>query len=588
MPFFQTPPTLGNQFATDRVLRSYLSRRLPPDVLRTIEPSLQAMGELSGGRLYEQQLADRVNEPRLTQWDPWGHRIDHIEVSPLWRQVARIATEEGLVSIAYERKHGEHSRVHQFALVYLFHPSSDVYTCPLAMTDGAAKTLITHNNRELIDRAIPRLTSRDPAYAWTSGQWMTERTGGSDVGLSETLARPDGTQWRLYGTKWFTSALTGQMALTLARPEGNPPGGRGLALFYLETHDEQGRPNGIVVNRLKDKLGTRKVPTAELTLEGTLATPVRGLTDGVRNIAPMLNITRTWNAICAVATMRRAIALARDYAHKRVAFGAPLSQKPLHADTMAWMQCEFEGAFHLAFRAAELLGREENGTITPREWELLRLLVPIAKLTTGQQAVAVVSEAIEAFGGAGYVEDTGLPLILRDAHVLPIWEGTTNVLSLDALRAISKSEALPAFIEELVALVDTARDERLVRAGNIARDAAIHAQRWIARVANEDPARLEAGARRFAMTLGRAMELALLVRHAQWSLDHERDGRAAAAAARFARTTVALVEAEGNESTVDESMALANDTPLGVGTTTVTHPATSASAGTSTLEQTGF
>ena len=169
--------------------------------------------------------------------------------------------------------------------------------------------------------------------------------------------------FRLYGTKWFTSATTSQMALTLARPEGNPPGGSGLALFYLETRRDDGTPNDLTVNRLKDKLGTRKVPTAELTLDGTPATPVAGLADGVRHIAPMLNVTRTWNALCAVATMRRGLALARDYARRRVAFGAPLAEKPLHADTLAGLQAEYEAAFHLAFLAAELLGRDEAGAL---------------------------------------------------------------------------------------------------------------------------------------------------------------------------------------------------------------------------------
>src|ERR1019366_9677435 len=130
---------------------------------------------------------------------------------------------------------------------------------PLAMPGGAAKTLVVHGNRELVDRVVPRLTSRDPARAWTSGQWMTERTGGSDVATSETVARKDGDTWRLYGTKFFTSATTSQMALTLGRPEGNPPGGHGLALFYVELRDGAGTMNGIAVNRLKDKLGTRMV-----------------------------------------------------------------------------------------------------------------------------------------------------------------------------------------------------------------------------------------------------------------------------------------------------------------------------------------
>jgi alkylation response protein AidB-like acyl-CoA dehydrogenase len=318
MTFFQEPPALENQFDSDRVLRSYLGRALPPDVRSAIEPELRTMGELAATRLYPMQLEDRLNEPELTHYDAWGKRIDRIVVTRLWQEAHRIACEHGVIATAYERKHGPLSRIHQFALAYLFDASTDVYTCPLAMTDGAARTLLAHENRALIDRAVPRLTSRDPRAAWTSGQWMTERTGGSDVGLTETVARPEGDgTFRLFGTKWFTSATTSEMALTLARPEGNPPGGRGLALFYLETFtgDEKAAyrtRHGIFVNRLKDKLGTRKVPTAELTLDGAIATPVAGVSDGVRNIAPMLNVTRTWNAVGAIAGMRRAIAIARD------------------------------------------------------------------------------------------------------------------------------------------------------------------------------------------------------------------------------------------------------------------------------------
>jgi acyl-CoA dehydrogenase len=514
---------------------------------------------------------------------------------------------------------------------------------------------------------------------------MTELTGGSDVGLSQTRAVRTGSEpaspagqpgwgggsdlvssdvqgaksnsqsssnskletrnsepvWRLYGTKWFTSAITSQIALTLARPEGNPPGGRGLALFYVELRDESDRLRNIQINRLKDKLGTRKVPTAELTLVGTPAQLVKGTTDGVRNIASLLNITRLWNGISAVALMRRGLALATDYARKRTAFGSQLVDKPLHMDTLAGLQAEAEAAFHLAFYVAELTGRAETAwkeeeqeaaaggrTAGPRETgsgndrveeslvsnvvvkidgdetALLRLLTPVMKLTTGKQAVLVLSEVIEAFGGAGYVEDTGLPQLLRDSQVLPIWEGTTNVLSLDTLRALSLgprapapamgaarehiktgsrsdqvevtpagmsqreeggglapahdrtdttsniqnqanigspsvSPAFQAFKSAVSNCLSEAGDSRLFDATRIARSALDHAESWLTQV--KDQTALEAGARRFAMTLGRTLELALLIKHAQWSQDHEADGRATAAARRFANSGIDLL-----------------------------------------------
>jgi alkylation response protein AidB-like acyl-CoA dehydrogenase len=543
MPFQQTPPGLGNQYEDDRCLQSYLRRTLPAEMLREIEPALFEMGRLAGGELYRLQLADRLNEPRLTQWDAWGNRIDQIELTPLWRVAERLAAEHGIVATAYEGRHGRFSRVHQSALAFLFTPSTDIYSCPLAMTDGAARTLIDSGNQELIDRALPHLLTRKAEEFWTSGQWMTELTGGSDVGQSETVARPDRDGlWRLYGRKWFTSATTSQMALTLARPEGNAQGGAGLALFYVELRDEEGRLRDIQINRLKDKLGTRKVPTAELSLDGTPARLVSGTTGGVRNIAPMLNITRLWNGISAVSLMRRALALSLDYAHKRVAFGATLIEKPLHTDTLAGLQAETEAAFHLAFYVAELTGLKEAGEISEEQILLLRLLTPLMKLTTAKQSVMVASEAMEACGGAGYVEDTGLPLLLRDAQVLPIWEGTTNVLSLDTLRALgSDGKALGALKAEVKRTLETIHDERLAHAVHVTWQALEHAESWLALAKNLGQDALEAGARRASLTLGRMMELALLLKHAQWSQDVEIDMRATAAARRFALSGIDLI-----------------------------------------------
>jgi hypothetical protein len=256
-------------------------------------------------------------------------------------------------------------------------------------------------------------------------------------------------------------------------------------------------------------------------------------------MTPMLAVTRTWNAVLATSAMRRGLALAGDYARRRTVFGAVLADKPLHADTLAGIEAEYAGAFCLAFRSVQLLGQLEHGGAESGELDdrLSRTLIPIAKLITGKQAVAVTSEAIEACGGAGYVEDTGLPRVLADAQVLPIWEGTTNVLSLDTLRALGKGGALEALHGELEHQLAAARDPGLAQPAELARAAMRHATAWV-REAMAEPARLEAGARRFAMTLGRSLELALLIGHAQWCLDHGFGPRTAAAARRFARSGV--------------------------------------------------
>ncbi|MDY6945928.1 MAG: acyl-CoA dehydrogenase family protein, partial [Pseudomonadota bacterium] len=298
--------------------------------------------------------------------------------------------------------------------------------------------------------------------------------------------------------------------------------------------------NGIRVERLKDKLGTRKVPTAELTLDGTRAELVGDSRHGTRNIEPMLSVTRAWNSVTSVSFMRRALMLARSYASQRRAFGSKLEQLPLHVDTLAGLEAETRGAFLLAFELVELMGRQEAGELDDGHRALLRVLTPIAKLLTAKQALAVVSECIEAFGGAGYVEDTGLPTLLRDAQVLPIWEGTTNVLALDAVLRGELSVGLPALrarIEQGISVHNggAGRDARLAAAGQCALHAIEHVTQWLSH--NDDPRRLQAQARRVAMTLGRALQLALLIEHAGAT------GAASdsAAACRFAAAPVDLL-----------------------------------------------
>ncbi len=505
--FQQAGPRLDNQYHADPYLSALTQTHFSEQ--QSVIRQLEQMGELAGGELYQLQQADRLNEPVLTQWDPWGERIDQIEVTALWKRAEVLAAEQGLIAIPYEQKLGALSRLHQFALVYLFTPSTDIYSCPLAMTDGAARTLSQSGNQKLIDQALPHLLSRDPAQFWTSGQWMTELPGGSDVGQTETQAHCEAGQWKLHGRKWFTSATTSQMALTLARPEGNPAGGRGLALYYLETRDSAGRLKNIQINRLKDKLGTRKVPTAELMLTGTPAELVGEPQNGVRQISPMLNITRSWNAISAIALMRRGLNLAWDYARKRVAFGAALIDKPLHRETLLQLEAEFAGAFYLSFEMVHLLGQAETEGLNKQQEAYLRLLTPLVKLTTGKQAVAVLSEVLECFGGAGYIEDTGLPVLLRDAQVLPIWEGTTNVLSLDSLRALGSPQQAQETLGYLLEQVPEGQSAALKQT----REALGSAGQWLKQTT--DAAELERGARRFALTLGRSLQLSALARQAQ-------------------------------------------------------------------------
>lgn len=310
MDFVEAGPELTNTFADDRILRAYLEDALPSSMRAAIEPDLEALGA-HAAEAWRVARSSASVEPVLTRWDAWGARVDRIEITPVWRDGAALTARFGFVAAGHDTRSGEFARIDQLVRVYLYHVASEFYTCPLAMSDGAATALKASGNRAISERALPHLLSRDASQLWLSGQWMTETTGGSDVGHTQTIARRgDDGRWRLFGRKWFTSAVIGEMALTLARPEGAADGADALALFYVETRDAETRWNGIRIDRLKDKLGTRELPTAEIHLDGTIAEPVGELAHGVRLIAPVLNVTRTWNTICALATMRRCLVLA--------------------------------------------------------------------------------------------------------------------------------------------------------------------------------------------------------------------------------------------------------------------------------------
>jgi putative acyl-CoA dehydrogenase len=514
--FFQQGPILGNPFAADPLLQAFLRWRLPADLQETLAPGLLAFGQRVVDEVQKLGPQAESHPPRHVPFDPWGRRIDQIEVSGAWQRLQDIAAREGLVSIGYERSEGSFSRLHQFSRLYLFHPDAAWFTCPLAMTDGAARAIELYGDESLKDRALSHLLSRNPGEFWTAGQWMTERTGGSDVGQTGTAAKKHGGEYLLHGDKWFTSATTSPAALTLARIEGAPAGSAGLSLFYVELFDDEGRLRNIRINRLKEKLGTHALPTAELTLEGTPAILVGEKSHGVRKMSSLFNLTRIHNSVYAVSYMRRALALAKDFAARRKAFGRPLSDLPAHLETLSEMQVEWEGNFHLTFHLSLLLGREESGESAEGESALLRILTPIAKLYTAKRAVSIVAEAMESFGGAGYVENTGIPALMRDTLVLPIWEGTTNVLALDVLRAMEKGGAFEPYAEDVSARLRKVRGEALGECAKRVRRALEMLQDGRKRMDASEPEFAEAMARPFAFGLARTYIASLLLEFASW------------------------------------------------------------------------
>ncbi|NWI79912.1 ACD11 dehydrogenase, partial [Dryoscopus gambensis] len=510
---FQEQPETGNQYLEDTLLRSYLKTHLPPKVLEEVHQDLERFGNRLLTKIQPLSWECELNPPVFQQYDAWGRRVDQIHTCSAWRRMKEISAEEGLVAEAYERRYSEWSRLYQAVKLYLFSSSSGGFSCPLAMTDGAAKVIESLGIPGPLKNAFDHLTSHDPKKFWTSGQWMTERRGGSDVANgTETVARKqaDGT-YRLYGFKWFTSAADSDVTLTLARiadAEGqvNQFCSRGLSLFFLRVRDEEGKLNCIQVQRLKDKLGTRQMATAELWLQGARAELISAEGRGVAAISSMLNITRIHNIIGAVGFMRRMISLSRDYARKRVAFGKLLKDHPLHMQTIARMEVQVRGAFLLVMEIVRLLGLAETNLASEQDQLLLRLLIPVAKLYTGKQASAVAVEAMESFGGQGYMEDTGLPVMLRDTLVLSLWEGTTNILSLDVLRCLTKSQGqvMAAFLSTVQKKLELASGtEELSPGVQRTREAIGSLRQFMEATGSEQALTMELAARDFSYSLAR-------------------------------------------------------------------------------------
>lgn len=466
-----------NTYLADPALRAVVGRWLRPATREWAEPQLTALGALAPAELAALGDECERNPAQLRAIDPWGERVDEVIYPEAWRRLGAHAARLGLAGLPYEAEAralaGPEVRLVQAALCYLFEPGTATYLCPVSMTDAAARVLTDFAAPALRDAVVPHLTARDPEQAWTAGQWMTEQQGGSDVGANQVEARPEAGEWRLWGRKYFCSNVGGELVLALARPAGAGPGTRGLGLFMVPRMLPGGERNAYRIDRLKDKLGTRAMATGEVTLEGARAELVGDLERGFAQMTPMLNVTRLHNSIASAASIRRGLQLARGYAAARTAFGRPLDRQPLQRVVLTQLALQAEAALLLTMRLAALMGRVEGGTASEEDRLLFRAGTSLTKLYTARQAVACASETVEAFGGAGYMEDTGVARHLRNAQVLPIWEGTTNVLALDTLRVLGRDPRVAeAFLDELTRLGSGGRERVAGLLGAVGADAA--------------------------------------------------------------------------------------------------------------------
>ncbi|KAK8048763.1 acyl-CoA dehydrogenase family member 11 [Apiospora phragmitis] len=429
-----------------------------------------------------------------------------------WKTLQNLGFTKGFSAQGYEDGLGQYTRMVQYMRCLLWEASSAMTSCPMAMQDGAARLLQLQLagdrpspvERKVFQNALEHLNSRDPKRGWTSGQWMTERTGGSDVSQTETIATysplPIGEAlcdpaegiplgpWSISGFKWFASAADSNMTILLAKTP------KGLSAFYAPLRrfnptlvrtalGDQGTAelNGVTISRLKNKMGTKPLPSAELVLDGMRGWLVGEEGRGIQTISTILTITRVRTNIGAMGFLGRGLAIVRAFTKVRVVGAGKgarirLFDNALHMQTLSDMTIEYHGMMLLTFYSSYVMGLEEHADqsqspppaavarITPQRESVtppLRILTPVLKAYCTKQCIPLLYACMESMGGVGYLEnsETGylnIARLFRDACVLNIWEGTTDVLSVDLLRVLKHPQSGTASMVALDALINQA------------------------------------------------------------------------------------------------------------------------------------
>lgn len=434
---FPFPVRGTNLYVLDRNLKNFW-RYAPMDIAPWAAP-LERFGQFAGGVADEEaEYTDRFAPPVLEPYDRDGTLVNHIRISPLAERVGREVYELGAVGLNYASDPAPF--LVTFAMGYLLSQSNLSLHCPLTMTGAVAYVLDRFAPPPLRARHLSAVTRMD-GQALSGGTWATERHGGSDVGATTTRAVLNGDEARLYGLKWFASNPAGGLALATARPDGAGAGTAGLGLYLVPFSLADGSNNAIRIRRLKDKLGTRGVPTGELDLDGALAYRLADPPHGFKLMMHALTFSRIHNALSAAGVMRRALLEATGYALRREAFGRGLTAYPMLRADLLKIQVAYEAGFALAFEAALAFERvaalskdAQNENDPARVW--LRLITALAKYATAEGAIACARAALEVIGGNGYTQDYVTARLVRDAQVLTVWEGPANIQALELLRLL--------------------------------------------------------------------------------------------------------------------------------------------------------
>lgn len=451
-------------------------------------------------------IADKKS-PQHIAFDSHGYPQNTIDFDSSYRRLEELSYGEKIISLKFEEEFlgSDKSLRHQvgFAGAYYFAQIEPSLFCPICMTDALARVLEIHGdkNNPRVQMALKRLSTNNMEKLWQGAMFLTERSGGSDVGSSQVTAEMKKGEWFLSGHKWFCSNADAKVILALARMSNEKgeliPGTKGLGLFLI-LRDSALVEKSMQLHRLKNKLGVRSMASGEFTFDQCPAILVGGAGVGFKMMTDMVNMSRMYNAVASIAISKRSILEAHHYGIQRKAFGKKLSDLPLWKMSLAELTAEHHALQSLVFYSVRCLDQSDLGD--KNRTLVLRMLTPIIKALTAKFSVFAASECLELIGGIAYIEEHVMPRMLRDAQVLPIWEGTTNIQSLDLLRVFSKDN-ISAILTEL-------EKEQLVTAP---------LKSALATLQSISPEKIEYHAKWILEKLGREISLALLEKQLVWS-----------------------------------------------------------------------
>jgi acyl-CoA dehydrogenase len=441
-----------NFYNSDLILKDYLKRKLSAKGMNYMLDKLHFIGKKAAKDMDSLSLDADKNGPELNKRNLFGEDVNEVKFHPSYQSLLQIAVDSYMFKVKWEPKLRyefiqERHRL-GFASGYIYAMSELGQYCPLCMTDGVARLIDLHCTEEDKKRLLPHIYTTDLKEFFTGAMFLTEKSGGSDVGrnLVKAEKQKDGT-YHLSGEKWFCSNVNAEIIFALARTDESKDGTRGLSIFLIEKHLADGSKNKLPIVRLKQKLGVRSMASAECVLDGTVGKLIGDEFNGFKIMTDMINLSRLYNSIAALSGARRALIEAYNFNLYRESFGKTAIEHTLIKNKFFELGSLNVANFYLTWRAVEALDKADNGD--ENEKQLGRLLTPMVKKWSAEKAVYITRESMELMGGIGYIEDGVIPKIMRDVMVLPIWEGAGNIMILDMLRASFKSDGLKVMMKEI-------------------------------------------------------------------------------------------------------------------------------------------